>query len=154
MQNQNMSDIIEAYIKQILKQKEQVEIRRNEMASHFNCVPSQINYVINTRFTEQHGYLVESKRGGGGYIRIMKVTFMDEVEYLDEMIKMIGDSISERDAFAIVQNIFNKKLISKREGNIILAILDKSSLQVFGNDEDAVRAHLLTKQLQSIRYKA
>lgn len=79
---------------------------------------------------------------------------MDEVEYLDEMIKMIGDSISERDAFAIVQNIFNKKLISKREGNIILAILDKGSLQVFGNDEDAVRAHLLTKQLQSIRYKA
>ena len=154
MQNQNMSDIIEAYIKQILKQKEQVEIRRNEMASHFNCVPSQINYVINTRFTEQHGYLVESKRGGGGYIRIMKVTFMDEVEYLDEMIKMIGDSISERDAFAIIQNIFNKKLISKREGNIILAILDKGSLQVFGNDEDAVRAHLLTKQLQSIRYKA
>lgn len=154
MQNQNMSDIIEAYIKQILKQKEQVEIRRNEMASHFNCVPSQINYVINTRFTEQHGYQVESKRGGGGYIRIMKVTFMDEVEFLDEMIKMIGDAISERDALVIVQNIFNKKLISKREGNIILSILDKSTLQIFGNDENAVRAHLLSKQLQSIRYKA
>lgn len=149
-----MSDIIEAYIKQILKQKEQVEIRRNEMASHFNCVPSQINYVINTRFTEQHGYQVESKRGGGGYIRIMKVTFMDEVEFLDEMIKMIGDAISERDALVIVQNIFNKKLISKREGNIILSILDKSTLQIFGNDENAVRAHLLSKQLQSIRYKA
>lgn len=154
MQNQNMSDIIEAYIKQILKQKEQVEIRRNEMASHFNCVPSQINYVINTRFTEQHGYQVESKRGGGGYIRIMKVTFMDEVEFLDEMIKMIGDAISERNALVIVQNIFNKKLISKREGNIILSILDKSTLQIFGNDENAVRAHLLSKQLQSIRYKA
>lgn len=154
MQNQNMSDIIEAYIKQILKQKEQVEIRRNEMASHFNCVPSQINYVINTRFTEQHGYQVESKRGGGGYIRIMKVTFMDEVEFLDEMIKMIGDAISERDALVIVQNIFNKKLISKREGNIILSILDKDTLQIFGNDENAVRAHLLSKQLQSIRYKA
>ena len=149
-----MSDIIEAYIKQILKQKEQVEIRRNEMASHFNCVPSQINYVINTRFTEQHGYQVESKRGGGGYIRIMKVTFMDEVEFLDEMIKMIGDAISERDALVIVQNIFNKKLISKREGNIILSILDKDTLQIFGNDENAVRAHLLSKQLQSIRYKA
>ena len=149
-----MSDIIEAYIKQILKQKEQVEIRRNEMASHFNCVPSQINYVINTRFTEQHGYQVESKRGGGGYIRIMKVTFMDEVEFLDEMIKMIGDPVSERDALVIVQKIFNKKLISKREGNIILSILDKDTLQIFGNDENAVRAHLLSKQLQSIRYKA
>ena len=83
MQNQNMSDIIEAYIKKILKSQEQVEIRRNEMAVRFNCVPSQINYVINTRFTEQHGYLVESKRGGGGYIRIMKVKFLDEVEYVD-----------------------------------------------------------------------
>lgn len=153
MQNQNMSDIIEAYIKQILKQNEQVEIRRNEMASHFNCVPSQINYVINTRFTEQHGYLVESKRGGGGYIRIMKVKFMDEVEFLDEMIKMVGDTISERDALAIVQNIFNKKLISKRVGNLMLSILDKNTLQIFGKDEDAVRAHLLTKQLHSLRYK-
>lgn len=153
MQNQNMSDVIEAYIKKILKQQEQIEIRRNEMASHFNCVPSQINYVINTRFTEQHGYLVESKRGGGGYIRIMKVQFMDELEFLNEMIKMVGESISERDAYIIVQNMFNKKLISKREGNLMLSILDKETLEIFGQDENAVRAHILIKQLQSLRYK-
>lgn len=148
-----MSDVIEAYIKKILKQQEQIEIRRNEMASHFNCVPSQINYVINTRFTEQHGYLVESKRGGGGYIRIMKVQFMDELEFLNEMIKMVGESISERDAYIIVQNMFNKKLISKREGNLMLSILDKETLEIFGQDENAVRAHILIKQLQSLRYK-
>lgn len=148
-----MSDVIEAYIKKILKQQEQIEIRRNEMASHFNCVPSQINYVINTRFTEQHGYLVESKRGGGGYIRIMKVQFMDELEFLNEMIKMVGESISERDAYIIVQNMFNRKLISKREGNLMLSILDKETLEIFGQDENAVRAHILIKQLQSLRYK-
>ncbi|AQS54102.1 Transcriptional regulator CtsR [Jeotgalibaca dankookensis] len=153
MSNQNMSDIIEAYIKQILKKEEQIEIRRNEMAVHFDCVPSQINYVINTRFTEQHGYLVESKRGGGGYIRIMKVTFMDEVDFLDEMIRIVGDTISEREAYAVIQNLFNKKVISKREGDLILSIMDKSCLQTFGEDEKKVRAHLLVKQLKSLRFK-
>lgn len=153
MQNQNMSDIIEAYIKKILTSEEQVEIRRNEMAVRFNCVPSQINYVINTRFTEQHGYLVESKRGGGGYIRIMKVKFLDEAEFIDEMVRMVGDHICERDAYVIVQNLYNKKVISKREGNLILSVMDKQWLQTFGKDEDVVRAQLLTKLLKSLRYE-
>ena len=148
-----MSDIIEAYIKKILTSEEQVEIRRNEMAVRFNCVPSQINYVINTRFTEQHGYLVESKRGGGGYIRIMKVKFLDEAEFIDEMVRMVGDHICERDAYVIVQNLYNKKVISKREGNLILSVMDKQWLQTFGTDEDVVRAQLLTKLLKSLRYE-
>lgn len=149
-----MSDIIEAYIKQILNTEEQVEIRRNEMATHFNCVPSQINYVINTRFTEQHGYLVESKRGGGGYIRIMKVKFLEEVDLLNEMIRIVGNSISERDAYAVVQNLYNQKIISKREGNLILAVMDKAFLQALEENEDAVRAGLLKKLLTSLRYEA
>ena len=71
----NISDIIESYLKQVLEmsEKEIVEIKRNEIADKFQCVPSQINYVINTRFTIEKGYVVESKRGGGGYIRIIKV---------------------------------------------------------------------------------
>lgn len=149
-----MSDIIEAYIKQILNTEEQVEIRRNEMATHFNCVPSQINYVINTRFTEQHGYLVESKRGGGGYIRIMKVKFLEEVDLLNEMIRIVGNSISERDAYAVVQNLYNQKIISKREGNLILAVMDKAFLQALKENEDAVRAGLLKKLLTSLRYES
>ena len=149
-----MSDIIEAYIKQILNTEEQVEIRRNEMATHFNCVPSQINYVINTRFTEQHGYLVESKRGGGGYIRIMKVKFLEEVDLLNEMIRIVGNSISERDAYAVVQNLYNQKIISKREGNLILAVMDKAFLQALQENEDAGRAGLLKKLLTSLRYEA
>ena len=68
MAHQNTSDLIESYIKKILENSEMIEIRRIEMADLFNCVPSQINYVINTRFTIQRGYLVESKRGCGGYI--------------------------------------------------------------------------------------
>ena len=68
MQNRNISDIIERYLKSILAEASQVEIKRSEVADQFDCVPSQINYVIKTRFTLQNGYLVESKRGGGGYI--------------------------------------------------------------------------------------
>lgn len=155
MQNQNMSDLIEAYIKKILSSEEQIEIRRNEMADRFNCVPSQINYVINTRFTEQHGYLVESKRGGGGYIRIMKVKFLDEAEFLEKMVQVVGDSLTEKDSLAIVQNLFNKKIISKREGNLMLSILDKTFLQkVAGPNEDRARAELLVKMLKSLRFQS
>lgn len=148
-----MSDIIEAYIKKILKTEEQIEIRRNEMADQFNCVPSQINYVINTRFTEQHGYMVESKRGGGGYIRIMKVKFLNGAHLLNEMARIIGDSISEKDAYAVIQNLFNHDIISKREGNILLSLMDKSYLQSFEVAEDLLRAQLLVKMLKSLRYE-
>ena len=148
-----MSDIIEAYIKKILKTEEQIEIRRNEMADQFNCVPSQINYVINTRFTEQHGYMVESKRGCGGYIRIMKVKFLNGAHLLSEMARIIGDSISEKDAYAVIQNLFNHDIISKREGNILLSLMDKSYLQSFEVAEDLLRAQLLVKMLKSLRYE-
>ncbi len=70
----NISDIIEQYLKQVidLSNNNVIEIKRNEIADRFECVPSQINYVINTRFTLERGFVVESKRGGGGYIRIIK----------------------------------------------------------------------------------
>ena len=73
MEDRSISDIIEAYLKEILGNSEQIEIRRSEVANHFDVVPSQINYVIKTRFTLQNGYLVQSKRGGGGYIRIERI---------------------------------------------------------------------------------
>ena len=73
----NTSDSIEAYIKSILAQAGMVELKRSELADVFQVVPSQINYVIKTRFTESRGYIVESKRGGGGYIRIGKIEFSD-----------------------------------------------------------------------------
>ena len=74
MEDRSISDIIEAYLKEILGNSEQIEIRRSEVANHFDVVPSQINYVIKTRFTLQNGYLVQSKRGGGGYIRMQLAT--------------------------------------------------------------------------------
>lgn len=94
---QNISDIIEQYLKEVLDQngREILEIKRNEIADKFQCVPSQINYVINTRFTSERGYIVESKRGGGGYIRIIKVKMNDEVDLLNNIISQIYHRLSQ-----------------------------------------------------------
>nr|WP_319215788.1 CtsR family transcriptional regulator [uncultured Trichococcus sp.] len=153
MHGQNMSDIIEAYIKKVLNAEEQIEIRRNEMADRFNCVPSQINYVINTRFTEQQGYSVESKRGGGGYIRIMKVKILDQAELLDKLIAIVGESITQKDAFAVTQNLYSRGIITKREGNLMLSVLDKSLAPYTGEYEERIRALLLRNFLNSLRFE-
>lgn len=114
MAHQNTSDLIESYIKKILENSEMIEIRRIEMADLFNCVPSQINYVINTRFTIQRGYLVESKRGGGGYIRIAKVRISDKKQLLEQINQLFDDTISEKNAFAIIQKLYEDQIITKK----------------------------------------
>ncbi len=115
MEGQNISDIIEQYLKSILSDSEHVEIRRSEIANLFDVVPSQINYVIKTRFTIQNGYLVESKRGGGGYIRIERVNLLDDVGVLNTLISVIGDEINEHDAVSIIQTLYDEDVISRRE---------------------------------------
>src|SRR5699024_12829864 len=84
----SISDIIEQYLKKILQQNEEkmIEIKRSEIADQFQCVPSQINYVINTRFTIEKGYQIESKRGGGGYIRIIRIENRDKIELIHKRI--------------------------------------------------------------------
>ncbi len=153
MHNQNMSDIIEAYLKKVLGQDEQVEIRRSEMADRFKCVPSQINYVINTRFTVQQGYLVESKRGGGGYIRIIKVKLLDEAEMLDMMIDIIGNKITQKNAYSIIERLFETQMLTKREANIMLSVMDKSLLNSDGMNENELRAKLLVAFLNNLKYE-
>ncbi|TFJ44958.1 CtsR family transcriptional regulator [Carnobacterium divergens] len=153
MQNQNMSDIIEAYLKQVLGVHEQIKIRRSEMANQFNCVPSQINYVINTRFTVQQGYLVESKRGGGGYIRIIKVKLLDKVEMLDAMIQIIGDKISQKDAYSIIQKLYEDEVITKREATLMLSALEKNVLASSEKNENSLRAKILVAFVDNLRYE-
>ena len=93
----NISDIIEGYLKAIIEEgsKEQIEIKRSEIAEKFQCVPSQINYVINTRFTQDRGYLVESKRGGGGYIRILRVRAHTKADLIEHIIQTLENGASE-----------------------------------------------------------
>ena len=85
----------------------------------FNCVPSQINYVINTRFTVQQGYVVESKRGGGGYIRIMKVNLVDDMDIIDALLEVVPEELSIKQANHILQNLYDNELLSKREAQLL-----------------------------------
>ena len=155
MENKSISDIIEAYLKEILGDSAQIEIRRSEIANHFDVVPSQINYVIKTRFTIQNGYLVKSKRGGGGSIRIERVNLLDNVDVLNSLIQTIGDSIRERDAFEIVQTLYDEKVITQREGDLMLVALSKQTLDVGNTDiESRLRARVLISLLNRLRYES
>lgn len=149
-----MSDIIEAYLKEFLKTKEHIEIRRSDIAEHFDCVPSQINYVINTRFTQEHGYLVESKRGGGGYIRILKVELIDEVDQIDAMLDLIGNQLTQRSGINIIETLIKRDLITEREGTLILSVIEKTVLlSISGEKEQEARAELLKIFLYQLRYE-
>lgn len=152
MENQNLSDIIEAYLKKVLTQKEQIDIKRNEIADQFNCVPSQINYVINTRFTIQHGYLVESKRGGGGYIRIIKVQLLENVEKMETLIRIIGDSISEKDSFSIINTLYEDHILTEKEARLMLSAMEKNNYNKVNQLEKEIRAEILKRMLLGLRY--
>ena len=155
MQSQNISDIIEKYLKSILADSEHVEIRRSEIADLFNMVPSQINYVIKTRFTIQNGYLVESKRGGGGYIRIEKVNLVDDADVLDALIQVIGDSITQRDAYAVVQSLYEDDVLNRREAQLILVAIDHETLGLTDRDlENSLRARIIIGILNHLRYES
>ncbi|MEZ0118031.1 UNVERIFIED_ORG: transcriptional regulator CtsR [Heyndrickxia coagulans] len=151
----NISDIIEEYLKRILElnEKEILEIKRNEIADKFQCVPSQINYVINTRFTIERGYIVESKRGGGGYIRIMKVRPESDTELIDQLLVHIGNVISQSNAEAIILRLVEEEVISRREAKIMLSVMDRSVLYIQLPERDELRARMLKSMLTTLKYK-
>lgn len=150
MSAKNTSDSIEEYIKAILAQAGIVELKRSELADVFQVVPSQINYVIKTRFTESRGYIVESKRGGGGYIRIGKVEFSDRHQMFCDLFDNVGERISQQIFTDVIQLLFDEKIMTEREGNLLLAT---ASDLVLGNDAPAIRARMLKKILQQLDRK-
>ena len=152
-QNQNMSDLIESYLKNVLLSNETVEIRRSEIADQFNCVPSQINYVINTRFTIQQGYVVESKRGGGGYIRIMKVNLVDEMDILNTLGDLIPPQLSVREANHLLQNLYENELISKRDAQLIALMMGKDTFPVSVKYGDEIRSNMMKKLIDNLKYR-
>ena len=151
-QNQNMQDLIENYLKNVLHKNETVEIRRSEIADQFNCVPSQINYVINTRFTIQQGYVVESKRGGGGYIRIMKVNLVDEMDILNELGNLIPEELSEREGNHLLQNLYENELISKREAQMMSLMMEKDTFPSNVKNAAEIRSNMMKKLIDNLKY--
>ncbi len=148
-----LSDAIEQFIKTMLNQDEQeVELKRNELAQYFNCAPSQINYVLATRFTPDHGYIIESHRGGGGYIRIFRME-QDTTEQLIYLIReRIGDSITELEGAHLIQQLCERELVTPDEGALMRAAISQAtlSLPIPSNLKDNLRAKALSNMLLAI----
>jgi len=151
----NISDIIEGYLKQVLELggEGHIEIKRSEIADKFQCVPSQINYVINTRFTAERGYLVESKRGGGGYIRILRVRANSQIDLIDDVLLQIEGGASQTVAEGVVYRLIDEQVISKREAKLMLAAVDRSTLDLQLPLRDSIRSKILRAMLTTIKYE-
>jgi transcriptional regulator CtsR len=150
----NISDIIEGYLKEVIELggKGHIEIKRSEIADKFQCVPSQINYVINTRFTAERGYLVESKRGGGGYIRILRVKANSEADLIDEILQQVGDTIPQTASQDFIFRLIDENVITRREAKLMVAALDRSVLCINLPERDELRARILHAMLLTLKY--
>ncbi len=140
-----ISDRIESFIMELLRDEEDwVEIGRNELASIFSCVPSQINYVIKTRFSPERGYAVESRRGGGGFLKIRRIVSEDDFSYA---ISLIRESIDYGDSKAIVNYLYQRGRLTEEGAKIILAGICDNSLICAGREINKVRAACLKNML-------
>ncbi len=123
-----LSEHIAKLIEEMIEEGEgSTNVRRNDLAQRLGCVPSQVSYVISSRFTPERGYITESRRGGGGYIRIVRVP-MSKDEYLMHFFQAIGTSLSENEAKAYVRNLLENEVISAREASVIGAAVSASAL--------------------------
>ena len=145
-----MSDIIEDFIKELLEeQDEAIEIQRNELAEHFNCVPSQINYVISTRFKPSQGYYVESKRGGGGHITIKKVNNSKE-DYIMHIINNVGKELTANEVDILISDFLSYDIINKKEARLLKVATSDNVLQLQKDLKDKVRARIFKNMLLNL----
>ncbi|MGG7179004.1 CtsR family transcriptional regulator [Clostridium paraputrificum] len=146
-----LSDIIENFIKDMLNENggDKVLIQRNELADQFRCAPSQINYVLTTRFTYEKGYIIESRRGGGGYIVIKQVSY-DGTERRNRVIyEAIGESITYHNAVSLIQNLLDLKMITEREMEIMKMAVNDRTLSSMEN-RNKLRADILKGMLMVV----
>lgn len=145
-----ISDVIEEFIKEMLKDNDEfIEIQRNELAEHFKCVPSQINYVISTRFNPSQGYYVESKRGGGGHIRIRKVN-ITKGNYLMHIINSIGDTLTANEADIFISNLLSYQMINELEAKLLKVATSDKVLTVSQDIKDSLRANIFKNMLVNL----
>lgn len=143
-----MSDLIAGFINQLLSEEDgTAELQRAELANRFNCVPSQINYVISTRFSPEHGYIVESRRGGGGYIRITRVR-TDPKMLVMHTVNAVGDSVDLNTAAAMISNLVNGGAVSENAARFMLAAMGVNALRPAPPEyRNAIRASIFKQIL-------
>ena len=147
----SLSDKIETYLRELIKRYEgEVEIKRNRLADDFNCAPSQINYVLDTRFTIERGYIIESRRGGGGFVRIIKVKLTSENEAMKNIIKQLEGPIKPKEAKGIIKRLHENNLIKKRDRILIEAAVSKDSIGFENDDKNLIRTQVLKNTLKAI----
>jgi len=144
-----LSDMIEEFLKELLIEEDIIEIRRNELAEKFNCVPSQINYVISTRFNPNHGYYVESKRGGGGNITIKKVN-ITKSNYFMHIIDSIGNKITMNEVNIFLNNFLMYEFITEEQAKIIKIVTSDNVLNVPPQYKDSLRANIFKNILVNL----
>jgi len=146
-----ISDIIAGFIDEVLSDTGgTAELQRAELATRFNCVPSQINYVISTRFSPEHGYIVESRRGGGGYIRIRRIA-VDSEMLLMHTVNAIGDRVDTSTVAALLTNLRHNKVINDSDVKLIMSAIGTNALRPANPlERDTLRASILKQMLMHI----
>ena len=148
-----LSDSIEQFIKELLNEEAtEVELKRNELAEYFGCAPSQINYVLATRFSPDHGYLTESRRGGGGYIRIVRVVRSGSQRLMYLVNDRIGDSLGEEECLRMISQLKEQRTVTADEAALMASAVSTRALSVPVPDtlKNAMRAKMMKSMLMTI----
>ena len=142
--NKSISDVIEEFIKSSLDVDDFIELSRNDLARFFSCVPSQINYVLNTRFTINRGFLVESQRGCSGYIKVSRLHDSDS-NFLNNALQITNKPISLNEAGQLLDQMKERGLISEREQALIKSTISTKALNNPINIDNNLRGNILTQ---------
>jgi transcriptional regulator CtsR len=145
----SLANKIQLYLNQLLdsSSKGYIEVQRNKLAERFLCVPSQINYVLTTRFTVEQGYMVETRQGGGGYLRIIKLPLIEEKEFIKFINSELRDNISEQIGEGLINRLYEEDFLTLREAILIRNIIRKETLGLSLSDSEAIRSRILKVML-------
>ncbi|GAB6172317.1 CtsR family transcriptional regulator [Paradesulfitobacterium aromaticivorans] len=148
----NLADRIEEYLKRILEQTDEgyIILQRSVLADVFSCAPSQINYVLDTRFTVERGYLVESRRGGGGHLRIVRLVLSTDGQFEQVMRQLVGDQLTPERAFGLIERLQEEGLLSGREAAVLKTVFSRESLDKEVANPDVIRARLMKRILTTL----
>lgn len=138
---QSISDVIEDFILSTMADDNMIELSRNDLAKYFSCVPSQINYVLNTRFTLGRGYLIESARGGAGFVKVIKVD--NGEDFLNNVLELCNSEVTARQGEQILDNLKSKKYLTDRENKLLKRAISTKSLNNPVNLDNIIRANIL-----------
>lgn len=148
----SLVDRIEKYIQQLLEDSRDnsVELQRNQLANFFACVPSQINYVLQTRFSFEKGYYVESRRGGGGYIRVTKLEVPPDQSLIQAIHEGLPEKIKQSAAEDLIYRLEVEEIITSREATLMMAVIERRTLAKDNSLNEYLRANLLRAMLIAI----